>query len=149
MYIYIYKIIVVNITLILFCAGGLQLKDHNYLRLQFMGARNAWLGCSDTSNRVCDLRTCPSRNNQYSNFGICRGEVFQIIGDGTQSSAIKSGQRIRLRYLYEPNIWMGCFHNIIAVIKETALVQPPRVVTLEDVEEKSSKYMLVEELMGK
>ena len=38
-------------------------------------------------------------------------------------------------------------HTTIAVTKEPALVQMPRVVTLVDVMEKYSEYMLVEELM--
>ena len=83
----------------------MPLKDHDYLRLQFLGARNAWLGCPGS---VCDLRMCPSNSNSYKNFGTCGGEKFQIISDGTQGSPIKSGQRIRLRYLVEHNSWMGC-----------------------------------------
>ena len=39
-----------------------QLRDQDYLKLQFLGARDAWLGCPDD---VCDLRMCPSRNNNY------------------------------------------------------------------------------------
>ena len=74
-----------------------------------MGARNAWLGCPDTvSGGVCDLRMCPSRSNNYANFGECSGERFQIINSGTQSSTIKSGQQIRLRYLGTQNTWIGC-----------------------------------------
>ena len=73
-----------------------------------MGARNAWLGCPDT---VCDLRTCPSTNNNYANFGACRGEQFQIIGKGTHGYPIKSGQQIRLRYVAAHNTWMGCPAN--------------------------------------
>ena len=89
-----------------FLADGLPLKDHDYLRLQFLGARNAWLGCPDKANGgVCDLRTCPSRNNNYAE---CGGEQFQIIGKGTQGSPIKCGQQIRLRYLHAHNSWMGC-----------------------------------------
>ena len=96
---------------ILFYAGGLTLRDHDYLKLQFLGARNAWLGCPD-SNGICDLRTCPSVNTYYRLFnGRCWGEEFQIISDGIQGSAIKSGQQIRLRYLREHNSWMGCPFN--------------------------------------
>ena len=74
-----------------------------------MGAKDAWLGCPET---VCDLRTCPSDDNKYRYFdGRCWGEEFQIIGEGTRYSPIKSGQRIRLRYLHERNSWMGCREN--------------------------------------
>ena len=90
-------------------AGRLPLKDHDYLRLQFLGDRNAWLGCPGS---VCDLRTCSSDNNNYRYFdGRCWGEEFQIVGEGTHGSSIKSGQRIRLRYLHEHNTWMGCPYN--------------------------------------
>ena len=72
-----------------------------------MGARNAWLGCPDS---VCDLRICSTygHSNNYANFGVCGEEQFQIIGLGTQGSSIKSGQRIRLRYLAEHNSWLEC-----------------------------------------
>ena len=74
-----------------------------------MGAKNAWLGCFES---VCDLRICPSKNNNYRYFdGRCYGEEFQIIGEGTHGSPIKSGQRIRLRYLHDQNTWMGCPNN--------------------------------------
>ena len=77
--------------------------------MQFLGAKNAWLGCPAS---VCDLRMCPSGNNNYRYFdGRCYGEEFQIIGEGTHGSAIKSGQRIRLRYLRDHNAWMGCPAN--------------------------------------
>ena len=79
--------------------------------LQFLGARNAWLGCPDTANGICDLRTCPSDNDNYRHFGRCWGALFQIIGEGTHGSAIKSGQQIRLRYLHEHNSWMSCSAN--------------------------------------
>ena len=95
--------------LILFHAGARQLKDHDYLSLQFLGARDAWLGCTDS---VCDLRTCPSRGDNYRNFDtICSGERFQIIGKGTNASPITSGQKIRLRSLRESNTYMGCSFN--------------------------------------
>ena len=90
----------------------MQLRDQDELRLQFLGAKGAWLGCPDTLNGVCDLRTCPSYNNKYQYFdGRCYGEHFQIIGEGTRHSPIKSGQQIRLRYLREHNSWMGCPSN--------------------------------------
>ena len=73
-----------------------------------MGAGNFWLGCPAS---VCDLRNCPSRNNNYANFGLCSGEQFQIIGEGTQGNPIKSGQRIRLRYVHAHNTWMSCSIN--------------------------------------
>ena len=54
------------------------------------------------------MRTCPSTNNYYRNFGQCGGEVFQIIGEGTIHHSIKAGQRIRLRFVPRHNSWMGC-----------------------------------------
>jgi len=55
---------------------------------------------------------CPSNGNRYRYFnGICGGEEFQIIGEGTTHNPIKSGQRIRLRYLHKHNAWMGCSSN--------------------------------------
>ena len=74
-----------------------------------MGARDAWLGCPSSDN-ICDLRKCPSSDNNYLDFERCGGEVFQIIGEGASSenNQIESGQRIRLRYIPEHNIWMGC-----------------------------------------
>jgi len=81
------------------------LRDHDYLRLQFLGAQDSWLGCADS---VCDLRMCPSRNSNYKNFGVCYGEVFQIIAEGDIHGYVKSGQRIRLRYVHKHNTWMGC-----------------------------------------
>ena len=92
----------------LFCLDQLPLRDHDYLKLQFLGAKDAWLGCPD-SNKICDLRTCPSSNENYRHFdNRCWGEDFQIIGEGISNTSIKSGQRIRLRYLNERNTWMGC-----------------------------------------
>jgi len=70
-----------------------------------LGARDAWLGCPDT---ICDLRTCPSGNNYRYFDARCWGEEFQVIGEGPNFSPIKSGQRIRIRYLREHNSWMGC-----------------------------------------
>ena len=90
------------------CIGYAILRDHDYLRLQFLGSNGAWLGCWD---EVCDLRRCPSRNNYYQNFRECGGEVFQIIGKGSQYGYIRSGQHIRLRYVYGGNIWVGCPSN--------------------------------------
>ena len=94
-----------KLIIILFHAGRLVLRDLDHLRLQFLGAKNAWLGCPHS---VCDLRKCPSTNNNYANFGVCGGEQFQIINDGTQGSSVKSGQQIRLRSLTGSNYWMGC-----------------------------------------
>ena len=95
-----------------FHAGGLQLNDHDYLRLQFLGAKHAWLG-SGSSDNIFDLRTCPTWNKNYRYFDRCLGGVFQIIGKGatSQSRQIKSGQLIRLRYINEHNTWMGCPFN--------------------------------------
>ena len=97
-----------QLVYILLCLGGLQLRDHDYLRLQFLGARDAWLGCPH-SNTICDLRKCPSSYGRYRNFdGQCYGEEFQIIGEGTSYSSIRVGQRIRIRYIHEHNTWIGC-----------------------------------------
>ena len=85
----------------------MQLRDHDYLKLQFLGA-DGWLGCPDS---VCDLRTCPNGDNYRDFTGRCWGEEFQIIAEGTKNDPIKSGQRIRLRYLREANTWMGCPAN--------------------------------------
>ena len=95
-----------KLKIILFHAGRLPLRDLDLLRLQFLGARNLWLGCPYS---VCDLRNCPSTNNKYADFKECGGEGFQIINDGTQGSVVKSGQRIRLYSLSAgTNPWMGC-----------------------------------------
>ena len=97
----------------MFCLGGLQLRDHDYLKLQFLGAGNAWLGCPDSNKiKICDLRTCPSYSYNYRYFdGRCWGEEFQIIGEGTRYSSIRVGQRIRIRYLRGHNTWIGCPNN--------------------------------------
>ena len=93
----------------LFCLVQQPLRDHDQLRLQFLGAKDAWLGCPD---RYCDLRTCPSNNDNYLHFdNRCSGETFQIIGKGISNASIRSGQYIRLRYLHENNTWMGCPSN--------------------------------------
>ena len=54
-------------------SGTLQLRDQDYLRFQFLGAKNAWLGCPYT---VCDSRICPSSSSAYLNFQRCHGEIF-------------------------------------------------------------------------
>ena len=95
------------IQLLIIFLGTVQLRDHDYLKLQFLGA-NGWLGCPAS---VCDLRTCPNGDNYLDFTGQCWGEEFQIIAEGTKNSPIKSGQRIRLRYLREVNTWMGCPTN--------------------------------------
>jgi len=85
--------------------GRVQLRDHDYIKLQFLGAKNAWLGCSG----VCSLQTCSSRGESYRNFqGRCSNEEFQIIGEGNNYYPIKSGHRIRIRYLHKFNSWIGC-----------------------------------------
>jgi len=90
-------------------AGKVPLRDLDYLKLQFLGARNSWLGCSLS---VCDLQVCPSRNNNYqNNFGRCFGEVFQILAEGSIFGDVKSGQRIRLHYVHKPRTWIGCASN--------------------------------------
>jgi len=88
----------------------LQLKDHDYLKLQFLGPRGAWLGCPGID---CGLQTCPSLNGNYSYFDAqCWREEFQIIGDGDFYNPIRSGQQVRLRYVREHNTWLGCpFYN--------------------------------------
>jgi len=73
-------------------AGEVPLRDHDYLRLQFLGARDSWLGCPFP---ICGLYMCPSRYG-YQNFWICGGEVFQIIAEGSVHGDVKSGQHIRL-----------------------------------------------------
>ena len=89
----------------MYITGYVALRDHDYVRLQFLGARNGWLGCPYS---VCDLRMCPSHNNNYKDFSNCGGEVFQIIAEGSIHDLVKSGQRIRLRYLGKHNTWIGC-----------------------------------------
>ena len=70
-----------------------------------MGTIDAWLGCWES---VCDLRMCPSFHNRHQDFNECIGEVFQIIGEGPNAAPIRVGQRIRFRYLYKHNTWIGC-----------------------------------------
>ena len=93
----------------LFCLVNLPIKDQDYLRLQFLGAKDVWLGCPDV---ICDLRTCPSNDRAYAdeNMTRCYGETFQIIGGGTPYASIKSGQTIRLRYVHN-NTWIGCSYS--------------------------------------
>lgn len=84
--------------------GTSQLRDHDYLMLQLLSVKGAWLGCAGGH---CGLATCPSYHDYYRYFdGRCYGEEFQIIGEGTIHNPIKSGQRIRLRYLREQNTWV-------------------------------------------
>ena len=72
--------------------GAVVLRDHDYIKLQFMGARGAWLGYPDT---VCDLRACPSTGDNYCYFNTRYwGEEFQVLGEGPNFSPIKSGQCI-------------------------------------------------------
>ena len=93
----------------LFCSDELPLRDHDQIRLQFLGAKDAWLGCSFG---FCGLQICPSYGDNNLPFDDrCTGETYQIIGEGTSLASITSGQRIRLRYLQEPNTWMGCPEN--------------------------------------
>ena len=85
---------------------SVPLRDHDHLKLQFLGARDAWFGCPDS---VCDLRRCPSVNDNYLySDGRCWGEDFQIFAEGPNFNPIKSGQRIMLRYPREHQTWMGC-----------------------------------------
>ena len=70
------------------------------MRLELIGAKG-YLGCPFD---VCDLRTCPI--GHHKNFAICTGEGFQIIGEG--GGSIKSGQRVRFRFVREGNTWLGC-----------------------------------------
>ena len=53
------------------------------------------------------MRRCPSVHD-YHDFNNCGGEKFQIIGEGATQNAIKSGQRIRLRFLGAEKGWLGC-----------------------------------------
>ena len=94
----------------IFYLGTVQLRDHDYLKLQFLGAKNAWLGCHGPST-LCILATCPSIIQNYRNFDYCWGENFQIIGEGAIHHAIKSGQRVRLRYPNEHKTWITCHNN--------------------------------------
>ena len=81
------------------------LYNLDVLRLQFLGS-SGWLGCPDT---VCDLRKCPTKEGRYKNFTACGGEMFQIVPEG--GKYIKSGYRVRFRYIAGGNQWMGCPHN--------------------------------------
>ena len=74
--------------------------------LQFLGAKAGWLGCAGWP--ACVMATCPTRDdNYYHNFNErCYGEKYQIIGEGNIHAPIKSGQRIRLRYLRDHNTWV-------------------------------------------
>lgn len=81
-----------------------QLRDHDYLKLQFLGTKDGWLSCQDSS---CDLRGCSVTKYQYFD-GQCYGEEFQIISNSTDYSTIKSGQEIRLRYMHQLKTWMTC-----------------------------------------
>ena len=124
--------------------GTLPLRDHDYLRLQFYGAKNAWLGCAGT---VCDLTNCPSNNDNYYYFDTrCYGERFQIIGEGAHHSPIKCGQQIRLRYLYESNTWMGCSLQQNHCNKSTC---PGTSSQGTNFSRCSGEYMLVGKLMDK
>ena len=73
--------------------------------MQFLGS-SGWLGCP---HAVCDLRTCPTSHDRHKNFAACYGEVFQIVPEG--GKYVKSGYRVRFRYIYEGNQWIGCPHN--------------------------------------
>jgi len=84
--------------------GVAQLRDQNYVKFQFLGTRDAWLGCP---NSVCSLQTC-SNYGKHPIDGRCYGEEFQIIGEGPDQSSIRSGQRIRIHYQHENNTWIGC-----------------------------------------
>ena len=78
------------IILYIFYIGAVQLRDHDNLKLQVLGARNGWLACVDT---VCDLRHCSSSSNNHCYFNGRRGgEEFQIIGEGAPHDPIKYGQ---------------------------------------------------------
>jgi len=90
-------------------AGDEELRDHDYLRLQFLGGRNGWFSCFDAF--ACDQRMCPSVINYYQDFSQCEGEAFQIIAEGNVFEPVKSGQRIRLRYEAESNSWVSCIHE--------------------------------------
>ena len=102
---YYYIPTLVKLIIIYFYADmALIIRDQDYLRLQLLETRGGWLGCPDS---VCDLGTCSTNNNNYANFGVCRGEQFQIIGQGTPGSPIKCGHLIRLRYVDADNSWLG------------------------------------------
>ena len=133
------------VIIILFYAGGrLILKDHDYLRLQFLGARNAWLGCPYS---VCDLRTCPSININHTHV---REKIFRslvMVLKAVQLSLVSKFDCVICR-----SITPGWgVHSTIAVTKGPALVRLLKVVTLViiDAMEKYSEYMLVGGLMDK
>ena len=62
-----------------------------------------WLGCPFG---VCALRKCPTYSDQYKNFDVCGGEVFQIVPEG--GKYVKSGYRVRFRYIAVGHQWIGC-----------------------------------------
>ena len=71
-------------NIIIYYLGTSELKDHDYLMLQFLGTKGAWLGCAGSA---CGLATCPSYNDYYHFFdGRCYGEELQIIGEGIYHS---------------------------------------------------------------
>ena len=70
------------------------------MRLEHIDTKG-YLGCP---NSICDLHTCSS-----TNFETCMKELFQIIGEG--GGNIKSGQRVRFRYVAAENSWLGCPHS--------------------------------------
>lgn len=82
------------------------LYNEDILRLDFIGS-NGWLGCP---HGACDLRLCPTYNKgRFKDFNDCKGEVFQIVAEGGKH--VRSGYRVRIRYIYEGNQWIGCPHN--------------------------------------
>ena len=84
------------------------LRDRDYLRLQFLGSRDASLSCE---HNTCGFTKCLSSSEEYLNFNNQCWSTFQIIGEGTSNAVIRSGQRIRLRAAYERNLWVGCPSN--------------------------------------
>ena len=55
---------------------------------------------------------CPSYSERHCYFNkVCKGEEFQIIGEGTSYSSITADQQIRIRYLHGHHSWISCGSN--------------------------------------
>jgi len=75
---------------------------------------------------------CPSYN-QYQNFHICIGELFQIFGEGTPYNLIKSGQQIRLKYGHPDLLyWVGCASNNHCNRSDCITVQGNKFIRCKD-----------------
>ena len=81
----------------------MQYVSEDYMRVELLSAKG-YLSCPYD---VCDSRTYPLYN--FKNFEVCGGEGFQILDEG--GGSIKSGQRVRFRYVNGGNLWLGCPRN--------------------------------------